>query len=431
MSTKKKIIWSVVAVLLIAVTVVCIRRWSVWFGEPEEPAYQCCPKPSRVLLTFGNSGELSRNISWTCGDELRESCVVLVDTLAKDTVEIKADGEVFESRAGKAAYYHVKLNNLKPNTVYRYLAYTNWVTTLGDCSDWYEFKTQSINNDHFSFLYVGDVQDIQGDSARAYFRQVSANNKDAEFLVCGGDFCERPIDAYWGELFVAIDSLCQSMPVMTVTGNHDYLKRVPRKLERRFSLIFSYFLESMVGENQVYTLKYNNLQLFFLDSDREFPYQVTQKNWLEEQLKKSDAKFKIVVTHHPIFSTRGKSRNMTTRWLMKDVLEDNGVQFVLQGHEHIYARMFSKVGDEPSLPMYSVSHCSPKNYSLKYIKNFDKIGSNERFYQKIYVNGDTLSMSAHIVGTNALYDSVSVVMGSDGNVKLLDFGKEIKENIER
>ena len=55
----------------------------------------------------------------------------------------------------------------------------------------------------------------------------------------------------------------QTIPVLCATGNHEYLKYPIRKLERRFSLVFSYFLKSMEGENQVYTLRYGDVQLFF------------------------------------------------------------------------------------------------------------------------------------------------------------------------
>lgn len=133
---------------------------------------------------------------------------------------------------------------------------------------------------------------------------------ETEFLVCGGDLTERPIDAYWGETFRGLDSIAQCLPVLTVTGNHDYLKYPIRKLERRFSLIFSYYLDSMIGENQVYTLKYNDMQLFCLDSNREFFYLWTQRKWLKEQLEKSNARWKVVVLHHPLYSIKGKYNNL-------------------------------------------------------------------------------------------------------------------------
>lgn len=103
----------------------------------------------------------------------------------------------------------------------------------------------------------------------------------------GGDLTERPTEQRWEETYRGLDSIGQQYPVITVTGNHEYLKYIIRKLERRFSLVFSYYLDSMVGENQVYTLKYNDMQIFCLDSNREFFYLWTQKNGWKNSSRKA------------------------------------------------------------------------------------------------------------------------------------------------
>lgn len=69
----------------------------------------------------------------------------------------------------------------------------------------------------------------------------------------------------------------------------------------------------MVGDNQVYTLRYNDLQLFLLDSNREFFYLWSQKEWLEKELQTSDARWKIVVLHHPLYSVKGKYNNLAQK----------------------------------------------------------------------------------------------------------------------
>ena len=124
-------------------------RWHVWFGNPEEPAYLPLKEPGRVLLTFGNQKELSRNISWQYDSVVASSSFVeLADTLEKDTVRIEAQGEVFQSRSGKAAYYTARLRSLKPATYYSYR-----VSNDGKFSPWYSFRTynQTIRNE-YSFI---------------------------------------------------------------------------------------------------------------------------------------------------------------------------------------------------------------------------------------------------------------------------------------
>ena len=227
-------------------------------------------------------------------------------------------------------------------------------------------------------------------------------NPDAEFFVCGGDLTERPTDAYWGETFESLDSIAQSVPVLTVTGNHDYLKGLICTLERRFSLIHSFYLDSMVGENQVYTVRYKDLQIFCLDSNREFPYLWTQRQWLQEKLAASQAKWKVVVLHHPLYSVRGSMNNLIQRWMFDGLIREHNVDLVLQGHEHAYARIGGR-------PTYIISHCSPKGYRIDPPEGrFDKIEKDIRTYQKVRICGDTLFMTAFDAVEGTLIDSLCI-----------------------
>jgi hypothetical protein len=218
--------------------------------------------------------------------------------------------------------------------------------------------------------------------------------------------------SWWEEGFRNIDSVAQAMPMLAVTCNHDYRKGVIQRLERRFSLTFSYFLDSMIGDNQVYTLSYGPAQLFLLDSNRELPYLLTQRDWLKTQLQQSQARWKIVVLHHPLFSIRSASRNLIQRWVFNSLLEDYGVDLVLQAHEHNYARMTAHEDGMATTPVYTVSHCSPKNYDFYQNERYDRFGTESRYYQTIDLSGDTLTMATYEAYHHTLYDSLQVVKGN-------------------
>lgn len=423
-SRNKRIIWRVVALLLLLLSVWVATRWHVWFGNEPELAVEPISRPAHVLLTFGNENELSRNISWQCDTVLRPSFLELVDLEQGDTVSIEAQGEVFASRNGKAAYYVARLRQLVTNSHYRYRAVTD-----GRASDWFDFQTYPEKRDRFSFLFVGDVQDTIGGIANSLLRGALGHHPDCEFLVCGGDLIERPANQYWAETFRTLDSIGQSLPILNVTGNHDYLKGVIQHLERRFPLVFSYFLDSKVDDNMVYTLNYGNAQIFVLDSNREFPYLWTQRQWLEEQLQHSTAKWKILVLHHPLYSLKGENNNIIQRWLFDGLVHQYGVDLVLQGHEHAYARMTDHDDTgSPVAPVYTVSHCSPKNYRIYFDERFDKFGISGRYYQTVDIHGDTLAMATYDASTHALYDSLMIVNGKTRPV--IDLGKDIPENMD-
>ena len=429
---RKKLKLIATLLLLLAATIWVAARWNVWFYNPEELAAQPLSAPGHVLLTFGDEDQMSRNVSWQCDTVLQPSWLELA--CEGDTTRVEAQGEVFESRTGKAAYYVARLRELRPSSLYHYRAVVGpRLGVAAAVSPWYEFRTLAPNRDRFSFLFVGDVQDTIGGIANRLLLEAWAHHPDVEFLVCGGDLTERPANQYWAETFRTLDSIGQSMPILNVTGNHDYLKGIIQRLERRFPLVFSYFLDSKVGNNMVYTLKYGNAQLFVLDTNREFFYLWTQRQWLEEQLQKSNAKWKILVIHHPLYSIKGKS-NVIQRWLFDDLVNKYNVDLVLQGHEHAYARMTGHFKNgAPEAPVYTVSHCSPKNYRIHFDERFDKFGISSRYYQTVAVVGDTLAMATYDANTHALYDSLLIVMDPYENFRwrpVRDLGKDIPESLD-
>lgn len=411
----------VLAVLVAGAGVLAAVRWKAWFGQPEEEPYQPSDMPARALLTFGDGTELSRDITWMCDTVLKPSHIEIVrmdSAGVSDTAAIAATGEIFASRSGTAAYYHVRLSDLEPEAEYSYR-----IVSGDKSSQWYSFRTWAADDGgKFSFIYVGDVQDTPEGDARTILADAFRRNPDAEFLLCAGDLVERPSDRHWNEMHEVLGDLAGSMPLLNVTGNHDYLKGIPRKLERRFPLTFSYFLDSMVDGNMLYSMRYGNAEFFLLDTNREFPYLLTQRHWLKERLDSSTARWKIVVMHHPLYSVRHDNR--AGRYLFEDLIADHDVDLVLQGHEHNYARRAGS--DAASTPVYVISHCSPKNYRIKRTEGQDRIGAGDRYYQTIRISPDTLFYGAYRASDGALYDSLLVVKGNPGT-RVTDLSTGIPE----
>ena len=402
--------------LVIVIVLGCwvASRWHTWFVEEDEEAYVVSSSPVHVLLTFGDAQPLSRNVSWQADSVLRPSWLELVCLADSDTIRVEAQGEVFRSRGGQAAYYVARLRDLQAGTSYAYRAVTG-----KKASPWYQFHTQSDSADQVSFLYVGDVQDSIGGEANRFLREALSRHPESKFLVCGGDLSDGPRQSCWDEAFRDIDSVTQAMPLLVVAGNHDYRKGVIQWLERRFPLTFSYFLDAKIADNQVYTLNYGPVQFFLLDSNRELPYLLTQRDWLKAQLEQSRARWKIVVLHHPLFSIRSRSRNLIQRWVFNDLLETYDVDLVLQAHEHAYARMTAHEGGQAVTPVYTVSHCSPKNYEIYENDRYDKSITSSRFYQTVRISGDTLTLAAYEVYHHSLCDSLQIIKDKN-NAKIIE-----------
>ena len=225
MTRKKKITLGCLGLLLAGLAVLSYVRWNVWFGNPPEAPYAPQPTPSRVLLTFGNDGALSRNVSWQCDSVLHTSHLELAADDDTAVICIPATGEVFHSRSGKGAFYVARLTHLVDGQCYHYRVVTN-----GKASPWYRFTAKDAGADrNFSFLYFGDVQDTIGGIAHREIMKAWQAHPEVDFAVFGGDLTERPTDEYWNETFRDLDTIGQQLPILCATGTHEYLKNPIRQ----------------------------------------------------------------------------------------------------------------------------------------------------------------------------------------------------------
>jgi predicted phosphodiesterase len=407
----------VTLILLSIIAFVVSKRWDAWFDNPVEPPYASSDVPVRIQLTLGNDGQFSRNVSWQCGDTLAASQLLIVKSETTDTAAITAEGKMFRTQGGVTVLYHARLNHLTAGE------YSYCVSTGGKRSAWYNFSVKA--DDNFSFIYIGDVQDSIGGTAGKGFRSISRKEKDAAFWILGGDVIERPQDRYWNEYFTSVDSISQTTPIIACPGNHEYHKGIANKLEGRFIYNFSYFIDSQKDGNAVFDTRYGKVAVIILDSNRDTWTLLSQRNWLKQALQRAkDAQWKIVVLHHPIYSVRGKFRHFFIRHLFDPLIREYGVDFVLQGHEHCYARMTTKNNDHTlTTPVYVISQFSPKDYTVDLIKNYDRYGNGMRFYQVFDVSTDTLSYKTYAENGD-LYDQIRIVKTA-GKPQVVDLAKDI------
>lgn len=418
--SKKK--W-VLAVLFIAIALFCYKRWDVWFGNPPEPGYDIQHHPARVLLTVGPS-ESSRYVSWQCDSVRQPGWLDLCDTLGHDTLVYETMSVPFRSRAGIAAYFSVLLDSLKADSVYRYRIRVGQDTTA-----WMQFHMPAASDD-YSFLYFGDVQDEVDDNAfDSLLPNIMAHNADASFLLFGGDLIERPMDKYWGKVFASLSSYAYTYPIVSVPGNHEYLKGVTRTLEERFPLVFPYYDMEAHDDNALFSFKQGDARFFLLDSNKDFWRLWSQRMWLEKELSASKEKWKIVVLHHPIRSIKSSMNNWVVKQFFDDLVCEKGVDLVLQGHEHGYARFNVDAESDKGMtePLRLVSYCSRKDYMLQFHGDVAKWGTDSRYFQRITFSGDTLSLSTFDAGLQ-LYDRVKIVKTEDSR-RLIDEGTDISERI--
>jgi hypothetical protein len=106
-------------------------------------------------------------------------------------------------------------------------------------------------------------------------------------------------------------------------GNHD-------NPNQRFYKHFN------MGGKEYYTFKKQGVRFFSLNSNYMDERQV---RWLEDELKKSGADWKICFFHHPLYSSgdrHGPYKDL--RKIIEPTFIKHGVDVVFTGHEHFYER---------------------------------------------------------------------------------------------
>ena len=195
----------------------------------EEIAHAPSVLPDRVVLTWNNDPATTQSVTWRTNTSvmagLAEIAVANANGRALKTTEYKAKTSFFESDINKAHYHNVTFKNLEPNTLYTY--------RVGDGENWteyYHFKTASLDAEPFSFIYFGDAQNEVKTHWSRVFREAFRDAPRAAFTLHAGDLIdEHYMDAQWGEWHQAPDWVNGTIPVIATPGNHEYLNDSQRK----------------------------------------------------------------------------------------------------------------------------------------------------------------------------------------------------------
>lgn len=418
-----KKIYIIILIFLLAAGGLVTWKWNTWFKNPPEEAYTTPRQQDRIILSLGEQST-TRRISWRCDSMLTtQAFVQIIPQHTTDTLMQNATGTVVSSRTGKSAFYNTEWKNLTPGIEYLYRVVND---TLH--SRWYSFRMPA-DDTPLSFLYLGDIQDRTEGKTAGLFRNIHRKYPDVNFWALVGDVIERPTDTYWTYWFSTMDSITQTTPIIAATGNHEYLKGLPKQLDPRWTFSFSNPENGPEDfEGRSYFINFKDLCFIVMDTDGiQGPESLyNHYHWLKETLASSDKKWKIVMMHHPVYSVRDGRNNFYVRWTFKSLFEKYGVDLVLQGHDHGYSRITTKTtGREKTTPVYIVSSCSPKAYSIGFNKRHDRLGANINLYQYITISGDTLRYQANTFD-HQVYDEL--ILLSNGQVT--DKAEELPEKLD-
>lgn len=233
----------------------------------------------------------------------------------------------------------IRLSGLEPATKYSYRigdAEKGWWSDAGT------IETASGNSeDAFTFFYMTDPQAQRPEHFERFDEVVdtaSALYPEAKFVVTAGDHVDSGTNVkHWRYLLNTADKLLD-LPVMPTTGNH----------EEEGAVITENFVLPNVPEQELdsgvyYSYDYNGVHFTVLNTNDIVDDKLsdTQLEWLKNDVKNSDAQWKIVVLHKALYSNGSHYDDGDVEGLRKQLgalLPYLGVDLVLQGHDHVYLR---------------------------------------------------------------------------------------------
>lgn len=122
--------------------------------------------------------------------------------------------------------------------------------------------------------------------------------------------------------------LAAGVPFHAVLGNHDIRsENGQRQLE-----------EPLLGmSGRFYSLRRGPVAFFMLDTNVNADWQ-RQLSWLRTVLARSTAPWKVVVGHHPIYSSGLYGHDPALEARVAALFRRHGVQLYINGHDHHYER---------------------------------------------------------------------------------------------
>ena len=170
-------------------------------------------------------------------------------------------------------------------------------------------------------------------------------------------------------------------------GNHD-------SREQRYYKYFNmdgklyYSFKAPKGD-----VRFFALESTYMDQD--------QLKWLEDELKKSGEKWKIVFFHHPLYSSAGThGSQLKLRAVLEPLFVQYNVSLVLNGHDHVYERIKPQNGI-----LYFVEGSSGqlRKGDLRTGSPLTASGNDTtRTFMLMEIDGDLLTFNAIDMGGNVI-----------------------------
>ncbi|MFA6299690.1 MAG: metallophosphoesterase family protein [Nocardioides sp.] len=324
------------------------------------PPAAAAVRPQGVHLAFGADPRHQMAVSWSTPASVR-----------RPRLEVGPDRSLgrlvdVESRASKdvrTVYHHARLEDLEPDTTYRYR-----VSHAGSSPATGTFRTAPARPRAFRFAAFGDM----GVNAAAAAHVALIREQEPDFSFVVGDLCYADSSggtglggsdtqdfAVWDQWLRQIQPSARSTPWMTTVGNHEMEAGNGELGYAGYLDRFALPRNGVRGAPVTYSFVYGNVGFVALDGN-DASYEIArnadylgsaQDRWLVRRLEamraRPDLDFIVVGFHNCMYCTNlvhGSDGGHRDRW--EAIFDRFRVDLVVNGHNHCYERTHQVRGGE-------------------------------------------------------------------------------------
>ncbi|MFV2069618.1 MAG: fibronectin type III domain-containing protein [Pirellulales bacterium] len=379
------------------------RAWEAHLvGAFRKTPFPASAKPDHVVLTWSHDPRTTQSIQWRTNPTVTDGVVRYRPKMAKDDAYrvASADCEPIEDRLlmnDRYMHQHTAVvSGLKPSTSYVYKVGS---PRDGNWSDEAEFTTAPAGDAPFSFIYFGDTH--RSPEWGKVLETVNERHPDIAFYTIAGDVVNTGLYRDdWDKFFEISSKVFQRKPVMFSLGNHDE----PNGLGGWLPVALTAFPRNGpagVPPERNYSFRYGSALFLVLDVETQ---PEVQAKWMEQQLASTDATWRFVMFHFPMYALGEDDQYAAIRRRWEEVFAEHHVDVMLQGHVHYYLRTCPmRNGQAVDAPadgtIYLVSLATSGHVwkgKMPALPSFvEKVNTGGLWYQKIDIDGNRLVYRAH------------------------------------
>ncbi|WP_129783356.1 DUF2341 domain-containing protein [Promicromonospora panici] len=317
--------------------------WDAELGHPVPKYVSSDEAPNRITTTFYGDPGTQRAFTWYSTLDTGSAVAVLSTDRefpeGSATVRVEAQREASEDGE---TFYRAVARGLRPGTTYYY--------RVGDAAEqvWSAtgtFVTPAGDDEEFTFVDLTDTQSqnlAEAELSAQTMAKALEHVPDAEFVMHNGDVVEHgDREQDWADLLDSARPSLLGTTLAPASGNHD---RHTNAFADHFTLEGPQDQDRSTGAYYSYTYDRAHFMVLNTNEGGDQGISAKQIEWLRadaQAARAAGARWLVLTMHKGVYTTANHLDDgdvMAMRRTLVPVIDELGIDLVLQGHDHVMSR---------------------------------------------------------------------------------------------